>query len=138
MTVRAFRRLLILSILMPLIGVFVSIATQDRLPEPLQDYAVSEQAATPSGVMVGGLIILAAWVAALVGVYRLRAFGRRLFVLALVASLAMTPMSGPSVDSGWSQLFYQASFVLDGLLLGLMYWSPLAEHFSGERQVVQT
>jgi hypothetical protein len=139
MTVRAFRWLLVLSILMPLVGVFVSIATQDQLPDPLREYAVAEAAAMPStGVMVGGLIILAVWIGALVGAYRLRQYGRRLFVLALVAGLAMTPISGPYVDSGWGQLFYQASFVLDGLLVALMYWSPLAERFSGERQVLQT
>jgi hypothetical protein len=138
MTVRTFRRLLILSVVLPIVGALVSVATEHRLPSQLREYVAAQSATLPSTVtLVGCLILLGAWIAAVVGLYRLKPFGRRLFLLTLVVGLTLTPALGPYVDSGWGQLFYQATFVLDGLLVALMYWSPLAEQFSGGREVTR-
>jgi len=143
MTVReigvgTFRRLVLLSVVLPVSGAVVSVVTEGMLPSQLREYAAAQAAALPSsGTLVGCLILLSAWVAAVVGLYRLKPFGRWLFLLTLVVGLAVTPALGPYVDSGWGQSFYQATFVLDGLLVALMYWSPLAEQFSGGRQVTR-
>ena len=134
MRVRTFRRLLILSVLLPLIGVFIDMGSQDQLPGALADYAAAQSATLPTTWgMVACLIILAAWVLGLIGAYRLKKLGRRLFVAAFGAGFAMVPAFGPYVVSGWALLFYHASLLLDGVLVALMYWSLLAEHFNDDR-----
>jgi hypothetical protein len=135
MTLRTFRRLLIVSVILSFIGPLVSIATEDRLPSPLREYAAAASAAMPSPVaLVGGLILVGAWIAGVVGLYRLKPFGRQLFLFSLMVGVGVTPAYGPYIDLGWGQMFYQLSLVLEGALLALVYWSPLAEHFSPGRR----
>jgi hypothetical protein len=135
MTLRTFRRLLIVSVILAIIGPLASIATEHRLPSPLREYAAAASSVMPSSlVLVSALILVGVWIAGIVGLYRLRPFGRQLFLFSLVVGLGVTPAYGPYVDSGWGQVFYQSSYALDGAILALVYWSPLAEHFSPGRR----
>ncbi len=130
MTPQLFRRLILLSVLVPCLGVAVSMATEASLPPPLRDYLARDAELAPlMSEVVAGLVLFIVWIVALVGLYRFRRYARPLFVASNLGGLAVVPWFGPYVDLGWGEAVYQLSFILNGIILAAAYWSPLAERF---------
>ena len=64
-----------------------------------------------------------------VGLFLLRPWSRTLFVVLTVVGLGSTPCLGPYAGSGWERPFNDAAMVLNGVIIGLIYFSPLKQLF---------
>lgn len=68
-------------------------------------------------------------VSASVGVVLFRRWGRTLFVLVSVLTLVSTPFGGLYVDVGWTVLVGSAAGIIEGMIIALMFFSPLRRLF---------
>ena len=133
MTRKNFRILLVLSWLLVIAGVIVSFATENSLPPELQSYLERvENAPLANGEIVLAVVDVTFVVFAVVltvGLFRFRRWAKTLLPMSFILGLVLIPINGPSVESGWaSSLFYLGSLV-DGIILALVYFSPLREFF---------
>jgi hypothetical protein len=51
-------------------------------------------------------------------------------VITIVVGLLVTPFFGPYVDTGWGTMFYEAAVTVSGVILGLIYFSPLKDLYN--------
>lgn len=65
-----------------------------------------------------------------IGLLLWKNWARTLFLVCVVASIVLTPLSDLYVDSGWVTLFGYICTLLEGALLALIYFSPLEERFT--------
>ena len=133
MAVAGYRSILVASVVCALVSAGLSLVTTWFPPE-LRAYVdgVNEASLTPTDVVAGllGLVSGLAALIACVGLWHFRAWGRRVAVIATVVGLLITPLFGPTVQSGWTHLFYDTGSLLWGGLLALSYWSPLGARFA--------
>ena len=52
---------------------------------------------------------------------------RIVYLIATVAGLLLTPFFGPYVDAGWGTAFDEAAILVSGVILALIYFSPLKD-----------
>ncbi len=133
MSRKNFRILLVLSWLLVIAGVVVSFLTESSLPPELRAYLERVGDAPPaSGEIVLAVVDVAFIILAIVltvGLFRFRRWARSLLPVSYALGFALLPAHGPYVESGWeSALFYVGSSV-DGVILALVYFSPLSEVF---------
>lgn len=64
-----------------------------------------------------------------VGVILFRRWGRRLFLVVTVASLLTVPLTGLYVDVGLTVMVASAAALIEGMIVALMYFSPLRKAF---------
>jgi len=133
MTQKNFRILLVLRWLLVIASVVASFATENSLPPELQSYLERvENAPFANGEIVlavvdGTFVVFA--VVLTVGLFRFRRWAKTLLPMSYILGLVLIPVNGPYVESGWvSMLFYLDSLV-DGIILTLVYFSPLKESF---------
>jgi hypothetical protein len=74
-------------------------------------------------------------VLASVGVVLFRRWGRTLFVLASALSLLLTPFGGLYVDVGLTVLVGTAACVVEGMIISLMFFSPLRRLFKSVGEI---
>ena len=122
-----------LSWLLVIAGVIVSFATENSLPPELQSYLERvENTPLANGEIVLAVVDVTFVVFAVVltvGLFRFRRWAKTLLPMNFILGLVLIPINGPSVESGWaSSLFYLGSLV-DGIILALVYFSPLREFF---------
>src|SRR5436190_21391727 len=91
------------------VATFLSFST---LPEPLRSFNLSKED-TP-GVMPLSIGLLVALVLTSIGLFLLWNPARILYVITSVALLLVTPLLGPSVSSGWTEMFELAVSVNNG------------------------
>ena len=77
---------------------------------------------------VFGLLALT-WVVGIVGLFRLRAWGRSISLYSTLTALAIYPFLGNSLSSPWEDIFYELSGMLWGAILALAYFSPVCARF---------
>lgn len=80
-----------------------------------------------------GLALVASLIASTVGLFLFRAWAPRLAVITTVLSLFIVPILGVNVASGWSWLLTELATTLWGVILSLVYFSPLKENFVATR-----
>ena len=64
-----------------------------------------------------------------VGVILFRRWGRTLFVVVSVLNLLLTPFGGIYIDVGWTVLVGSAAGIIEGMIISLMFFSPLRRLF---------
>jgi len=133
--VAVFRGLLVASLVTALAGAFLDLAFPALLPLVLQGaWEVHSNLETGAPVWllaVSSLGLLVAFVVAVVGLFRLKAWSRQ---GAVVLSLLMVPYTvilGPALMSGWAMALQEASSILWGAALAMSFMQPLAARFGG-------
>ena len=128
-TKRALRFLLVAEILLAVTGGIVSVCTESLLPAELQAYeqAVAEaDYTTRESVLLGvGIIFLAFVLVSSIGLFVFWPPARLLYFWTLIGGVALAPFYGPYVDAGWGQMFDEAAMIISGVILALIYCSPL-------------
>jgi len=110
-------------------GGILDFSLESRLPEPLRDYLDAEWDRDLNSRewvgLVAGLVSLWFLLRGSILLYRLRARGRRPFLAGLIISVLAMPLFGPVIYNPWSPLFYEASMVLGGVVVGWIYFSSV-------------
>jgi hypothetical protein len=139
MTRQNFRKLVVLNWLLLIIAVIVSFATESFLPAELRDYldARGNAPLTEGEIVlasVGGLFLIFVIVLS-VGLFRFRRWAKRLLPLSYIIGLLLLPAAGANVETGWASLMFYLCSLVDGVILAVVYFSPLKEEFETNRDV---
>ena len=135
MKVNTFRALVILDIVIALLGVAADYAFESQLPQALRDYQAAEGEADFENnpqmwvLIFGGLCVLTLGIISTIGLLVLWRPARLLYTLTFVLSWPLYVLAGASVTTGTAHMLYDMSSVLAGVILGLIYFSPLKVHF---------
>ncbi|BCW94144.1 MAG: hypothetical protein KatS3mg007_2038 [Thermoanaerobaculum sp.] len=127
---KAFLRTLIVGmIVLGSVSVVVSLVTESLLPDPLRAYAEAEWEANLTGrdvvMLAVAILVIIAWFVSCIGLFLFWRPARILYLITITAGLLLTPLYGPYVDAGWGTMFEDAAVILSGVILALVYLSPL-------------
>lgn len=133
-TARIFRRLVLAYAGVALLSLAAGMGYLGAGFSPLLQAAYDSE---PSAAMalplplLGVLLVvsIAVLLAGLVGLYRLRRWGRSLSLWSTVLYLPLMPALGPSLETGLESMLMQLTSVLWGGLLALAYCSPVSVAF---------
>lgn len=129
---KAFLRTLIVAeIALLIIGLVVSLLTESSLPEPLRAFldaeAKAEMTAKEMMMFAATIPLLILLLVSSVGLFFFWRPARSLYLIATVAGLLLAPFFGPYVDAGWATAFDEAAILVSGVILALIYFSPLKD-----------
>lgn len=127
------RTLLIAEICLVVVGVAVSLLTEPSLPEPLRTFLEAEAEADITGrdksMLATVIPAIILWITSSIGLFFFWRPARTLYVITIAVGLLMTPFSGPYVNTGWAATFEEAAIIVSGVILALIYVSPLKDLF---------
>ncbi|GMU20107.1 MAG: hypothetical protein AMXMBFR13_02070 [Phycisphaerae bacterium] len=125
------RTLIVAEIGIGIISIVVSLFTESMLPEPLRAFLEAESEAEITAremVMIAAAIpLIILLLVSSIGLFFFWRPARILYLLTVVLGLAMTPLLGPYVDSGWATTFEEIAVIISGVILALVYYSPLRD-----------
>ena len=99
-------------------------------------FRVSDVAtATEDLEVMGRFVVLAIWLAALVGLWLLRRWARVLYIGVASAGLLAAWMLDGGGATGLRYAVGSLCWLLTGAIIALAYWSPLASAFRANRKV---
>ncbi len=131
---RSFRILVAVELALIVLGGTAYFAGAAFLPEPLRafDEARFEADFTPLEAVAFALGVptLIALLAAIGGLWNFRPFARPLYLGATIAGILITPLFGPHIATGWTAAIESASVTVNGVLLGVIYFSPVRDYFA--------
>jgi hypothetical protein len=129
-----FRRLLLVSIIFGVAWIPITIATQRFLPGPLVAYLDSELERDLSTIEIVFLVLVLLFIAIaiwnLISLLRFRPSSRPVALALTALGLLVGLLSGPVVESPISRIFADASSLLWGAAMAMMYCKPYADCFS--------
>ncbi len=133
-TVRKFKNVLLLLIVCMIAGGFGAFFRYS-LPPELQDYkhaVVAADRATGSLSLLSSVsaILSLAYIVSIIGLYRLRPFARPLFAASVALNFLVLMFFGPRVETRFISTFDDAITLINGVILALLYWSPLRDKFT--------
>jgi hypothetical protein len=137
-----FRALVVFTLLLTILSIVYDFFCADPIAEKLfayQDILEPDWSDTKLYLLAGtiSLAVLTALVG-FVGLLVFWNFARHLFLSACVLFLVITPFIGPYITSGANQALYNVVNVLSGLILGLVYFSPVKHYFVSETSPIDS
>ena len=127
---KGFLRLLVVAHIVLGIASIVYSLPLSSLPEPVRAFlrAESEAAMLGSGViLVLSIPLIILILMSSTGLLFFWRPARILYLITIVAGLLLTPFSGPTLYAGWGKAFEEAAIMVSGIILALIYLSPLKD-----------
>ena len=142
MTKNQFRALVVFTFLLTILGIVYDFFYADAITKKLfayQDILEPDWSDTKL-YLIGGSISLAVLtaLAGYVGLIVFWNFARHLFLFASVLFLVITPFIGPYIASGVNQTLHDVVNVFSGLILALVYFSPVRNYFVNETDPINS
>lgn len=135
---RNFQTLVVLHQFLNFGSLVVQSITDSWMPPDMRTFLGSDNSVLddPADVTSLSQMLPALWWAvrfisllASVGVLLFHRWGRNMFVLVTLLSLAMTPFGGLYIDVGWTVLVGSLAGLIEGMIIALMFFSPLRRLF---------
>lgn len=134
MTKRQFRILIVLNWLLTIIAAIVFLSTRTSLPTELKTYLENQGS---SGESTADSILLWVDVSLLVfaivvsiGLLLFKRWARNFLFAVYVLSVSLIPTRAVYIDTGWAQLMFTLETMTGGMILALVYFSPLSALFA--------
>lgn len=141
MSKNQFRALVVLSYLSPFLGVFYDYFFPNLLVDRVVDYVHGLEygvlMSNPMVFLVLSAITFVVYVTSFVGILPFKSWARHLCLIGFLPLLPVSTLMGITIYSGWEQFFYDISILLFGVLLALVYYSPVTQYFHSSVQKVQ-
>ena len=114
-----------------MLGIIIAmgLAGYTTLPTALEEYSLALIDEYAFGYILV-LPFLVAYITALILIYKLKPVGRTLFLWISIISVFMYFFTGPMITDELTSILCDASLLLDGVILGIIYFSPLKDKFS--------
>jgi|SaaInl8_135m_RNA_FD_contig_31_558188_length_493_multi_11_in_0_out_0_1 hypothetical protein len=127
-----FRTILLSGLALSLISIIAGFSLVDTLPTILQSYLSQEEASdTESNLYILALLgLLALLIVSIVGLWKFKPWARTLYVGILIIIVPISPTFGPVVMNGWEAMFSDLSFMLDGVLIAMMFSGEISKKFA--------
>ncbi len=130
MSKNQFRTLIVVSLVIGLLSSVYDYIWPDPITDQVFDYIVEiESGVEGASLVAAGVLAIVAIIMALValiGLLLFKSWARHVYAAGFLAAFALYPFMGITVYSGFSLVLYDMSMVLSGVLLALMYYSPVA------------
>ena len=114
-----------------MLGIIIAmgLAGYTTLPTALEEYSLALIDEYAFGYILV-LPFLVAYITALILIYKLKPVGRTLFLWISIISVFMYFFTGPMITDELTSILGDAGSLLDGVILGIIYFSPLKDKFS--------
>lgn len=126
---KSFRFLLLITILLNIGGYLTTNFTEKNLPLNLQTYILENRLCPMSQIDKLFLIIatpaLMAFCLSYVGLFKIKKWGRTLFLTANCIGIFSAPLAGATVYSGTADMVSTILSVSIGLVIAIAYFTPL-------------
>ena len=133
MSKNQFRILIITSLVLGLLSGIYDYLWPNPETEKVYNYIVEIEAEIEGArlVIVGvlGVIAIIMLVVSIIGLLLFKSWGRHVYVAGFIVAFSLYPFVGVAVSSGFAQVLYDISMVFSGVLLALMYYSPVAKYY---------
>jgi hypothetical protein len=130
---RTLRILIILNWMTAIAAVVVSTATRKYLPSELTSYLEAKSRSGSSQfnrvVIWLEIILLAISLIDSVGLFLLRRWAKLLLLPLYALAMGLLPTNPVYIQTGWTRLLLSLSTLIGGIILGMIFFSPLAEVF---------
>lgn len=124
--------------LLIVVGVIAGLYEERYLPEMLRTYVNAEDSKALSSfeivAMSSGVILLLGLIISSIGVYRLKQWGRNMYIACAVLGTALILFMGPSVTPPLQGTFEFLANAAEGFTIALLYLSTASEHFKRSNQ----
>ena len=131
---RALRLLILCEIAVIVIGMVAESVGTRFLPAPLRSWVTQQYEAEPTArdfILFGvALLWLGVAIVSWVGLWRLWRPARPMYLVIVGAGIVLEALTGPWVYIGPTAAIWTAHSVLNGLIVGVIYWSPIREAFA--------
>lgn len=136
---RSLRILIIADFLLLVLSIVGAFVSEASLPEPLRAYEQARSEAdftVKEWVLVGVSVpLVIAWLVSSVGLFFFWRSARTMYLVTLIGSSAVTPFTDAYITAGWVQVIDGVSLIVTGIVLALIYASPLKESFEPPKNV---
>ena len=136
-TPQAFRKFVGASLLLGICSVIVPLSTESLLHQDLQSFLDAQIEADVTGpdvvLMIVGLCAVAMLIVSYVGLFKIKKWGRFLFLVSNSLGLAVTPFIGPVIYTGIASMLAYASAILAGVVITLCYFTPVFQKQATEQ-----
>ena len=130
-----FRTILLVGLVASIISSVAGASLTGTLPNILQDYLSQQSQSTDTSdaeaiimfFLAIPLLILA--VVATVGLWKFKRWARIFYFVITIGSIVATPMVGPVVMNSWEAMFAYIGFMLDGVLIAMLFIGPISQEF---------
>ena len=114
-----------------MLGIIIAmgLAGYTTLPTALEEYSLALIDEYAFGYILV-LPFLVAYITALILIYKLKPVGRTLFLWISIISVFMYFFTGPMITDELTLILGDVGLLLDGVILGIIYFSPLKEKFT--------
>lgn len=130
MTKNQFRGVLGASLALSLLSTIALFVMAPALPDEL-DRWVTQQTEGGFGMVEWSILAVGIpYLAATVGLFFFARWARALYAACVVLLVVGGLFTGPSVATAWESLSRDLTNLLDGLILGLAYFSDIKHHFA--------
>lgn len=135
MTTKQFRLLLVANLFFSIVASLINFAFPSALPEPfLHAQSVYDAQQSTSSVsyiliIIFVLLILVSLITTYVGLFRFSSWAPRMTVFTTLLGTLSLPVMGVSVSSGWEAMLTDLSTTFWGVILALVYFSPIKDKF---------
>ena len=99
------------------------------LPAALEEYSLALVDEYAFGYILL-LPFLLAYITALILIYKFKPVGRTLFLWTIIISVFLYFFTGPMITDELTSILSDAVSLLDGVILGIIYFSPLNAKFT--------
>lgn len=133
MTRRNFRFLILAQWLLSISALVASIATEKLLSPELRAYIEGVRNGSPTTpdwmLFVVTMLFVLFCIVVSVGLFQFRKWAKKLLWPNLAVGIALYPFLGPNVQTEWTAMLSYISSLADGMILALVYYSPVGEMF---------
>ena len=120
------RTLIVVEIGLVILDIVVSLLTVSLLPESLRAFSEAESQGERGLVVLRvAFPVIILWLGSIIGLFFFWRPSRILYLISTVLWLLPTPFFGPYVDAGWGIAIDYAAMIVSGVILALVYFSPL-------------
>ncbi|HIC43734.1 MAG TPA: hypothetical protein EYO73_05455 [Sulfurimonas sp.] len=130
---KQFKILLLALLTMSILSTAVGIILVHTLPSVLQDYISkidNEFYSSAFGILDIFTIIIGIFaIAVIIGVWKFKNWARHSYVLFTIIFLPYYYIDGPIIMNPLEAIFNDLSLIIDGILICMMYMTPLSNEF---------
>jgi hypothetical protein len=133
MTPSLFRKILLLSIFLTIVGPSLDLIFPHLVPTPLiQAQEAIEQSApfmNTLALIIAAILLIITGIMATVGLFAFRPWAPKVALGFTLISFATYPILGYVLSSGWALMLTDTSLMLWGAVLALVFYSPMRRYF---------
>ncbi|HXI88375.1 MAG TPA: hypothetical protein VNO24_00040 [Blastocatellia bacterium] len=128
MTKQQFRVLIVLNWLLTIAAAIVFLSTRTSLPTELKTYLENQKSIGSSADSIllwidVSLLVFA--IAASIGLLLFKRWAKSVLLPVYFVSVLLIPTRAVYIDTGWSQLVFSLANMTGGMILALVFFSPL-------------